>query len=109
MRRTTLLLAATTLFVLTSFGCGGVATDDGASTDESSVTDIASPGTDISQSEQGLDFNDCACLDPSQVRDCRSGTCYCYKWNGTYDRKICWVGQDHYYYYSCKHYVSYRC
>lgn len=66
--------------------------------------DSSSPGDEVTQS----DFNNCVCLDLSQVKDCRSGTCYCYRWDGTYNQYTCTTSTGSYNY-SCKKYVSYRC
>lgn len=54
-------------------------------------------------------FNDCVCLDPSQVCDCRSGTCYTAKWNGRYNTVACYAGGTFLYNYQCRQYVKVGC
>lgn len=100
MRHVLPLIAASS-FAFLSIGCG-VPMEDEASTEPSSEMNSAAPEAEVSQSG----FNDCVCLDPSQVVDCRSGTCYCSRWDGTYSQYYCSSGA---YYYTCKHYVSYKC
>lgn len=49
-------------------------------------------------------INDCACLDFSQICDCRSGTCYGYVANGQDGPYACYEGSTYLYSYYCTHY-----
>lgn len=97
-------------------GCGAASETDGTGSDLESVGDRAGrlgdavKKDDTVKSESASEFNDCACLDLSQVVDCRSGVCYCYRESGSVTR-TCWIGVngDHSYQYTCPTYSSYRC
>lgn len=56
-----------------------------------------------------MGFNDCACLDPSQVKDCRSGTCYCSRPTGQSTRLCCYISGTCAYTYLCPQYEKYVC
>lgn len=53
-------------------------------------------------------INDCACLDYSQICDCRSGTCYGYRETSSKDGPYaCYEGSTFLYNYYCTHYERY--
>lgn len=98
-------------------GCGAVSEIDGTGPDdlESVAGGAGTPGDaaekeDIAKSESAVELNECACIDLSQIIDCRSGTCYCHRRSGSVTR-TCWIGanHDHSYRYTCPTYSSYRC
>src|SRR3982750_1472543 len=62
----------------------------------------------VGKSEAAVELNECACIDLSQIEDCRSGKCYCFRKSGSVTR-TCWIGQnhDHSYRYTCPTYSSY--
>jgi hypothetical protein len=65
----------------------------------------ADEGGEPVSSGSNLYFDPCACLDPSQVVDCRSGTCITYCRTSRYTSQWC----DRYYtYISCPVYVDCR-
>ena len=98
-------------------GCSAAGEIDGTGPDgfESVVGEAGTSGDagekeDIAKNESAVELNECACIDLSQIEDCRSGKCYCFRKSGSVTR-TCWVGQnhDHSYRYTCPTYSSYRC
>lgn len=59
--------------------------------------------------ETNVVFNSCdACLDPSQLCDCRSGSCFTWRAQGT-DKLLCYAGSIFLYQFTCPHWVRVRC
>lgn len=69
----------------------------------------STPASAPAGAETNVVFNSCdACLDPSQVCDCRSGSCFTWRRQGT-DKLLCYAGTIFLYQFTCPHWVRVRC
>ncbi|MGE6761812.1 hypothetical protein ACQKGO_27620 [Corallococcus interemptor] len=97
---------AVVLTVLTLFGCGpGLEPGDDALRQED--TTATESVDEAGQVEQSVTYNACACLDPSRVMDCGTGsTCTGYRQTSTRDSYYCQKDNRSF---TCPHYAAYQC
>jgi hypothetical protein len=97
---------AVVLTVLTLFGCGTGLESGGDALlqeDMTSVGDVEETG----QVEQSVTYNACACLDPSRIMDCGTGsTCTGYRKTSSRDSYYCQKDNRSF---TCPHYAAYDC
>jgi hypothetical protein len=70
------------------------------------VSSAADP--DSGGAAPNVEINPCACIDLSQICDCRSGTCYGFVQSGQDGPLYCYSGTTFLYKYYCPHYNQVR-
>lgn len=78
--------------------------DQPAAQQQSVLVPTVVPALSLDGAKPNAVINDCACLDFSQICDCRSGTCYGYVANGQDGPYACYEGSTFLYNYYCTHY-----
>lgn len=74
----------------------------------SSIVPVSSAADPDTGGAAPNDLNPCACIDLSQICDCRSGTCYGYVQSGQDGPYYCYSGTTFLYKYYCPHYNQVR-